>query len=203
MPKIFSIGYGNRTFKDFVELLKHYKIDYLIDVRSQPYSKRYPDFSQKRLSELSLNYGVRYVWMGDTLGGRPNDPDCYTNDGKVDYEKCAAKEFYLAGIARLKNAVEQQLNVVIMCSEIKPQECHRSKLIGETLVKEGISVFHIDENGKLKPHEIVINDLISSLAPAQPTQLHLFDDSSPKPTKLTSRKSYRLPTKSKDGQNEN
>jgi len=33
-----------------------------------------------------------------------------------------------------------------MCSEGKPENCHRSKLIGQTLVGEGIEVLHIDEN---------------------------------------------------------
>jgi hypothetical protein len=45
---------------------------------------------------------------------------------------------------------------VVMCSEGKPEECHRSKLIGETLVRENIEVGHIDENGNLLSHEEVI-----------------------------------------------
>ncbi len=202
MADIFTIGYGNRKFGDFIRLLKQYRIEYLIDVRSQPFSRRHPDFSSKRLSQLVQNQGVRYVWMGEALGGRPKDPDCYTPDGKVDYEKYATKDSYLEGIARLKNALEQHLNVVMMCSEAKPQECHRCKLIGETLRKQGISVFHIDENGKLKPQETVINDLISDLLPTKPDQLSLFEDEPSQLPKLTSRKSYKRSLKTKGSDND-
>ena len=33
-----------------------------------------------------------------------------------------------------------------MCSEGKPEQCHRSKLIGASLDEEEIPVIHIDEN---------------------------------------------------------
>jgi uncharacterized protein (DUF488 family) len=56
-----------------------------------------------------------------------------------------------------------------MCSEQKPQECHRSKLIGNTLRKLGIEVAHIDESGELKTQEEVDNILSGG-------QLSLFDD---------------------------
>lgn len=202
MTDIFTIGYGNRKFEEFIRLLKQYRIEYLIDVRSQPFSRRHPDFSLKRLAYLSQNQGVRYVWMGEALGGRPKDLDCYTQDGKVDYAKYATKTVYLEGIARLKNALDQHLNVAMMCSEAKPQDCHRCKLIGETLRNEGISVFHIDETGRLKPQETVINDLLAGLVPAQPDQMSLFEDDPNQAPKLTSRKSYKRLTKRKGNSND-
>lgn len=49
---------------------------------------------------------------------------------------------------------------MIMCSESKPCECHRSKLIGEVLLKlENISLQHIDEKGMVKDQKKVICEL--------------------------------------------
>ncbi len=46
-------------------------------------------------------YGIRYVFMGDTLGGQPDDSSCYDDAGKVDYEKCRQKTFFLRRIERV------------------------------------------------------------------------------------------------------
>ncbi|MCI0578158.1 MAG: DUF488 domain-containing protein [Chloroflexi bacterium] len=146
---IYTIGYGAREIEAFVAALQAHGVAYLIDVRSRPYSRYKPDFSKDALAQHLKEHGIRYVFMGDMLGGRPADADCYRADGKVDYDKVGQKPFYQEGIGRLREAWEQQLRVAIMCSEGKPEQCHRAKLIGETLVKEGIGVAHIDENNQL------------------------------------------------------
>lgn len=158
---LYSIGHGTRKIEDFLALLKKFEIKYLIDVRSQPFSKFNPDYNQNSLKDFMKNYGVTYVFMGDLLGGRPKDLDCYDSEGRVDYKKLQRKEFYLNGIKRLKTAYEKGVNAALMCSESKPCECHRSKLIGMTLFNddEKIVLAHIDENGKLKDQASVMNEL--------------------------------------------
>ena len=59
------------------------------------------------------------------------------------------KGVFIKGLERLKTANEKGLNVAVMCSELNPEECHRSKLIGLSLQKEGIIMQHITKNGKL------------------------------------------------------
>lgn len=145
---IYTIGYGNRSMQEFIKLLKQHNIAYLIDVRSSPYSRFNPDFSKEALARLVKQSGVRYVFMGDTLGGRPDDITCYV-DGQVDYVQVREKSFYRQGIERIRTAWEKQLYVALMCSEAKPYECHRGKLIGNTLLAQKIAVAHIDEKGNL------------------------------------------------------
>ena len=157
--KLYTIGHGNRKPEDFLALLKHHGIEYLIDVRSQPYSKFNPQFNQNELNFFLERNGIKYVFMGDSIGGRPNDNSCYDFDGKVDYEIVKTKDFFINGIERLKTAYEKDINLVIMCSESKPCECHRSKLIGKVLNTEKIVLKHIDEKGKLKDQNTVINEL--------------------------------------------
>ena len=144
---IYTIGYGAREMEAFLRVLKRYEIAYLVDVRSRPYSRYKPEFSKKALEGYLKADGIRYVFMGKSLGGQPDDPKCYT-DGKVDYAKVRERAFYLEGIGRLQEAWRQQLPVAVMCSEGKPEQCHRSILIGQTLVANGISVTHIDENDR-------------------------------------------------------
>ncbi len=88
--------------------------------------------------------------MGDSLGGRPDDADCYDERGNVDYVTLKTRPFYEAGIARLQKAHEQPAALVLMCSELKPEQCHRSKLMSRTLDEPGIVVQHIDETGGLR-----------------------------------------------------
>ncbi len=166
---IYTIGYGNRSIEEFVRLLQQYDIKFLVDIRSQPYSRYNPDFSKDALERRLKQASIRYIFMGDTLGGRPRDDASYQEDGRVDYEKVAEKEFYQKGISYLHTAWNKQLRIVLMCSEAKPQACHRSKLIGKTLGKQNINVAHIDETGAVKTQEEV--DLLVTSG-----QLPLFDE---------------------------
>jgi len=177
---LFTIGYGAREIDAFISVLQENEIAYLLDVRSRPYSRFKPDFTKQELEQHLSKHGIRYVFMGDTLGGQPDDPDCYT-DGKVDYEKVAEKAFFAKGIGRLRDAYRQQQRVVLMCSEGKPEMCHRSKLIGKTLVAENVDVRHIDENNELITQQDVLLRLNKG-------QLGLFGDDF---QQFTSRKRYQ------------
>ncbi len=156
MREIFTIGYGGRTADEFVALLKRYKIETLADVRSSPYSQYHTDFDRPHLRRLLGRSDMRYVFMGDSLGGRPADRDCYSysparKKALLDPAKCETKDFYMAGIARLENGLAQGHRIALMCSELDPQNCHRSYVIGKTLEQRGIQVVHIDKDGQRKP----------------------------------------------------
>ncbi len=176
-PSIYTIGYGDRSIEQFVAVLKANAIAYLLDVRSAPYSRFKPEFSKDALAKALAEHGIRYVFVGDKLGGRPDDPGCYV-DGRVDYDKVRVQPFFLAGIERVEAAHRQRLRVVLMCSEGKPEQCHRSKLIGETLVARGVEVVHIDERDQLITHDEAIQRLTDG-------QLSLFGQES-----FASRKRY-------------
>ena len=175
---IYTVGYGQRSLDELAAVLRRYEIHYVVDVRSAPYSRFKPEFSKAPLEAALVLAGIRYLFMGEFLGGRPDDPACYT-DGKVDYEKVKAKPFYQQGIARLQAAFRQQQRIALLCSEGRPEECHRSKLIGASLDALGIPVMHIDESGTLQSQAEVIDSLTGG-------QLSLFGEPA-----FTSRKRYR------------
>lgn len=153
MREIYTIGYGGRETNDFIAILNQYEIDTLVDVRSQPYSRFSPDFSKESLSSILRRSGIHYEFMGNSLGGRPNDTDCYTYSPQrkkklLDAKKCELKGFYQQGIAQLKRALTSGRRIVIMCSELEPHECHRGYVLGKTLDGDEIAVVHIGRDGQ-------------------------------------------------------
>jgi uncharacterized protein (DUF488 family) len=148
---LYSIGHGTRKTDDFLRLLKNHGIEFLIDVRSIPHSRFNPQYNQKTLKSFLEENTIRYVFMGDTLGGRPKDPSCYVN-GKISYEALRNTSFFKTGLERLKTAYVKGIPVAIMCSERKPENCHRSRLIANVLHEEGIAIKHIDELDGIKDH---------------------------------------------------
>jgi uncharacterized protein (DUF488 family) len=162
MSTLYSIGHGNKTFEEFEKELRAFNIQYLIDVRSKPYSKWNPSFNQDMLKCLLQRNGYTYVYMGDTIGGMPSDTTCYT-EGHIDYAKVKEKDFFKAGLMRLLTAAEKELRVAIMCSESEPEKCHRSKLIGQELMKYGISLNHIVGVEKIQSQEMVMTILTKGL----------------------------------------
>jgi uncharacterized protein (DUF488 family) len=146
---IFTIGHGTRPLSTFLELLEQYSIEFVIDVRSIPYSTFNPQYRQPELVTAVRAAGFRYIFMGNSLGGRPTDPGCYNTNGKLDYDLVRIQPFFLEGLERIVTAHEKGIRVALLCSESKPANCHRSKLIGKSLQQRGIPVQHIDEEGTL------------------------------------------------------
>jgi uncharacterized protein (DUF488 family) len=151
---LYSIGHGNKSIDTFIDELKYFGINFLIDIRSKPYSKYSPQFNQNELKFSLLDKKITYTFMGDVLGGLPDDSSCYTN-GHVDYEKLKVKDFFKEGLNRLITANEKKIKVAIMCSESNPEECHRTKLIGEELKKNNITLNHITRS-KNKNKDLII-----------------------------------------------
>ena len=155
---LLTVGYGKRSGAEFLALLREHGVEFLLDVRSAPCSKFKPEFNKEPLAAALRAAGIRYVFMGDALGGRPGAPECLT-DGEVDYAKVRQQPFFQAGLARLRKAYEQGRRVALMCGEERPEQCHRSRLIGAALDALGLPVRHVDENGRLLTQTQVMDRL--------------------------------------------
>ncbi len=178
---IYSIGHGNKSIEDFIAELKAFGIEYLMDVRSKPYSKWNPHFNKEALVDALKKSGITYVFGGDNLGGLPEDRSCYDRDGKVVYDWVKEKAFFKEGLDRLLKANENKVSLAVMCSESKPEECHRSKLIGRELLKNDVSINHIVGKDRTKSQETVLLELNKGRNPQD-----LFGNE----VDFTSRKSY-------------
>jgi uncharacterized protein (DUF488 family) len=83
--------------------------------------------------------------VGNIIGGRPKDRDCYEN-GEIVYERIRKKKWYKEGILTLIELAHKK-KIAIMCSEEDPYKCHRHNLIAQSLLKGGVIVIHIRSEG--------------------------------------------------------
>jgi uncharacterized protein (DUF488 family) len=166
---IYTIGYGQRSPEELYLTLLQFDISWLIDVRSKPWSKWKPEFSRKPLETFLRDRGLEYTFMGDQLGGRPENPTLMFPGGNVNYKLLVQQDFFKAGLERLEQALDKGLRVCLMCAEQKPESCHRYGIIGRELDKRGIPVIHIDEHNKLLTQQEV-------LVRARQGQMDLFDE---------------------------
>lgn len=146
---IYTIGYGNRPITDFLDLLKRYAIQYLVDTRSIPYSRFRPAYRKKALAEHLDGAGIGYLWLGDVLGGKLLDPQ-YLVNGHLDLERFATREDVHAALDRIENGFRQGHRLALMCAELRPENCHRAWMLAPLLLARGLEVLHIDEKGELK-----------------------------------------------------
>lgn len=158
---VYTIGHSNREFADLLALLRQHEINAVGDVRSQPYSRRYPQFSREPLEKALKEAGIQYVFLGRELGARSDDPKCYEN-GSVKYERIAATELFQSGLDRVERGIETH-RVALLCAEKEPLSCHRFALVSRELVRRGLEVRHILEDGRTEPHEKTVARMLESL----------------------------------------
>ena len=146
---IFTIGHSNHSLEVFINLLQSHKIDVLVDVRSKPFSRFSPQFNKEGFEKAVKASGIRYLFLGKELGGRPQGSKFYDNYGFVLYSRIAESPLFLEGIDRLIKGIKTY-RVAVMCSEENPANCHRRLLVGRVLAKRGISVRHIRGDGTVQ-----------------------------------------------------
>jgi uncharacterized protein (DUF488 family) len=144
---IFTIGYGNRPITDFLNLLRHYGIDTLVDTRSLPYSRFQPAYRQKAFRAHLESVGIDYVYLGEPLGGKKVDPDCLLPDGAVDLDCLYAKPAFQQALAQVMDLERQGRTPALMCAELRPENCHRYWMLSPPLVQAGFEVVHINASG--------------------------------------------------------
>lgn len=148
MNPVFTIGHSRQTLEQFIALLEQHGITALADIRSKPYSRYVPHFSREALKTAMETAGIAYVFLGTELGARPDDPACYV-DGKISYEKLAARAVFADGIQRLRQGSERH-RIALMCAEQDPAHCHRGLLVAPALLQQAMPVQHIHADGSLE-----------------------------------------------------
>ncbi len=158
---LFTVGHSNLDFLQFVKLLQDRPVALLIDVRSQPRSGRFPQFSQPGLDKMIEDAGIGYLFLGEELGGRPDDADAYRQDGVVDYRARRRSYAFHAGVERVLNEL-QHASCALLCAEEDPLECHRFLMICPELVRMGIRPIHIRKGSRIESQEDAENRLLGA-----------------------------------------
>ena len=145
---IWSIGHSNVPFSKIADLLSQYQISEIVDVRSVPFSRYTPHFNKDNLDLALRQIGIRYSFMGESLGGRPPEDELYDEEGHVLYGLLARNFRFMQGIEDI--CIRSELHrIAMMCSEESPENCHRRLLIGRVLREQGIETMHIHGSGKV------------------------------------------------------
>jgi hypothetical protein len=156
MPTVLTIGHSNRTWKDFLELLRAHRVKRVIDVRSIPRSRHNPQFNRATLSKKLRAARIGYVHLRK-LGGlrhaRRDSPNMGWRNasfrGFADYMQTSDFE---VGLHRLLKLAGQKRSA-IMCAEAVPWRCHRS-LIADALTVRGIRVDDIMSMKRSQVHSL-------------------------------------------------
>ncbi len=168
-----TIGHGNLERHIFIQALLGYKVDCIVDVRSSPYSRHNPSFNREILKRALLENNISYNWLGDLLGGRPEDLSVYDENGIVDYEKLVQTKPFLKGLETLEK-LSLINNVAIMCSENDPMKCHRFLAISRELSRRGFRVVHIKDVRTIIK-QAALEDALVKLHFGENIQIDLFD----------------------------
>jgi len=147
---VFTIGHSNLEIGKFVALLKQHGIQAIADVRSSPYSQYNPQFNRELLQKSLQEHGIAYVFLGQELGARRSERECYL-EGRADYGLISQTPAFKRGIERVTQGAAK-MRVALMCAEKDPLDCHRCILVTPHLRQQGLQVLHVLSDGSLEDH---------------------------------------------------
>lgn len=142
MP-VYTVGHSNHDPDRLFEIIAPYGITHIIDIRSVPYSGRFPYFNRDNLADLCKAGNLVYEWWGETLGAK--------RESGESFDEIAQLESFREAVVRLAGRSENE-TLALLCAEWDPARCHRSMLIGPALRKlpgGGIDLHHILRDGTL------------------------------------------------------
>ena len=175
MSSFFTIGHSNHTIDAWLALVRNHCIEVVVDTRSSPYSKYVPQFDRELLQHSLEEAGVRYLFLGAELGGRPANPDYYDATGRVVYSLLRKDTACQAAIVRLETGMER-FRVALLCGEEDPAHCHRRLLIGRVLQELGHEMTHIRGDGRLETDDAVAAQSGKPLVENQPALFAELDE---------------------------
>jgi uncharacterized protein (DUF488 family) len=141
------------------------------DVRSQPTSWL-AHFDRAPLTDALRRAGIDYVFLGDELGARRVEPECYDGD-RADYEAIVRLPLFQRGLTRVRQGMEKH-RVCLLCAEKEPLDCHRTILVCRHLRGGSVRIQHVLADGTLEDHAVTELRLLK-LTGVQPT---LFEPAS-------------------------
>lgn len=142
---IWTIGHSTRTLEEFLNLLKTFEIELLVDVRHYPGSRKFPQFNKESMAVSLPKNGFEYNHIVELGGRRKVNPNSKNDAWRLDSFKGYADYMETAEFKEALNILKNLANekrTVIMCAEAVWWSCHRS-LIADALKAQGWEVLHI------------------------------------------------------------
>jgi uncharacterized protein (DUF488 family) len=175
MSTVYTVGHSSHASEEFLRLLTENRIEVVVDTRSAPYSKFAPQFDRETIQRDLTERGVKYLFLGAELGGRPSNSAYYDGRGHVLYSKITKDAAFIAGIERLERGIAG-FRVALMCGEEDPAHCHRRLLVGRVLTERGHETLHIRGDGRVESDAAVAAASGKSLVNEQPALFAELDE---------------------------
>ena len=172
---LYTIGHTNHSHEDFLELLLAHQIEYLLDVRSTPFSQFTSQFNKDIIADFLKKNGINYNHMGKYFGARPMDRSLYTDKGYLDFDKARESDDFKKGMDNVILGLNKGYNIALMCTEKDPFDCHRAIMVSRGFDLKGIEVNHILPDGKLISQRELNDRLLNKYYPDR-NQISLFSD---------------------------
>jgi uncharacterized protein (DUF488 family) len=151
--EIFTIGHSNYTVDRLIDMLKHYNINTVVDIRGTPYSKYNIQFNKETIRQTLINKGFIYIYMGKEFAVQRQNKALYNKEGYADFEKVVKDEDFIRGVERLKTGCEKGYKIVLLGAMQDPLNCHRCILLGRALRDDGFIIRHILDDYTLSSQE--------------------------------------------------
>lgn len=191
MKLIYTIGHSSHDNIYFLELLRKYNINCIVDIRSVPFSKYVPHFNKNVIKKFLNFNNIIYVYMADEFGAVREDKNLFNQKGYLDFEIIKHTKSFKDGIVRLNTGIDKHYIISLMCTEKDPLDCHRSIMIAPELVKNKFTVKHILPDGSIETQEELEKRLLQLYFPTH-IQQDLFSTIENNTEKNLLEKAYRL-----------
>lgn len=151
---VYTIGHSTHSIDEFIAMLRSFDIATLVDIRSLPGSRKYPQFNKENLEISLAAAGIHYIYIKELGGRRSVRPDS-TNTrwknpsfrGYADYMQTDAFAKAVAGL----ETIALRSTTAYMCAEAVWWRCHRS-MVSDYLKARGWNVLHIMAASKAEQH---------------------------------------------------
>lgn len=170
---LLSIGHSQHKIDFFISLLREHNVNYILDVRSTPYSQFAAEYNRESIKTILESNGIAYTFMGNYFGARPSDYSLYSPNGYLDFEKVANCLNFRKAFANVMKGAGQGYRIAFMCTEKDPVECHRAILVTNAFYKAGYSIEHIMPDSTIQTQEDINERLLDMHYPDR-NQLSLF-----------------------------
>jgi uncharacterized protein (DUF488 family) len=175
MSTAYTIGHSSHSFEEFLRLLTMHRIEVVVDTRSAPYSRYAPQFDREMIQRDLTQAGIKYLFLGSELGGRPNNSAYYDERGHVLYSRMTKDGAFNSAVERLERGMSK-FRVALMCGEEDPAHCHRRLLVSRVLVERGHEVLHIRGDGRVETDAEVAAASGKNLVNEQPALFAELDE---------------------------
>lgn len=151
--QIYTLGHSNYTMERLIEMLRHFNINCVVDIRGTPYSKYNVQFDKAAIKESLTKAGFIYIYMAKELAAKRENKTSYNKEGYAEFNKVIEEEEFKRGIERLKIGCKKGYRIVLLGAMQEPIRCHRAILVGRALREAGFEVKHILDDYSLASQE--------------------------------------------------